>query len=147
MTLDHQAETEPNLSYGNKSVVEVTSVASDDSGPAVDEGVKLTPDIALAEGAYYVSHTAQFFDLNQVGSGPVYGITRFFLDGVARRSSWSSDIPDSDVTNAAQSSTSFVLVVGAGGGTLSAQTSVHGSAGNTFQAGANISVLKLALVP
>ena len=114
-------QTATNATYSNARVVDLTPVATASTLPAAKtDGVALIDPIQLDQGTYVVQTTFRAFDLNQTGGANDHavGVAGLFLDSTAEGLTWTSTIPVIDPNNAAQGSSTVVVTVPTGGGTL-----------------------------
>jgi hypothetical protein len=131
--------TPPNPTYANKNLIVVPSVAANNTGPTITEGVAITPNVTLPAGQYLMQIGAQFLDIEQDGDGPAFPVIKTYLGATLIATGWGPDVPDNDANNASQSSGAQIIDVPAGGATLVNRAVVRGGSG-TFQGGATMIV-------
>lgn len=135
---------------GGKRVVDLPTVAASSAEPtAGGTGASLVPAVQLDEGTYVVQVTFRAFDLDgaNTSGGTQYGVASVFLDTTNAGTIWTPDVP-SDGANAAQGSSTIVVTVPSGGGSLSVKGVLRSAVaplptGSVAQGGADVVVTQV----
>jgi hypothetical protein len=119
-----------NAGQSNKPVVALANAALDSGLPAAStDGTALVDPIDLDPGTFVVSVNLRAYDLDTANTAddPAYAVAAVFVDGTAKGSVTTPQIP-SDGDNAAQSAMTIVVTAPVGGATLDLQGVVRTSA-------------------